>query len=903
MARRNVGSSALEDAEWNKKRFVWIPAVDKSRFESYNLARLSNQINDEEVEVILESNQQKIKVKMSELEPCNPPKFDHVEDMAHLTRLNIPSVLHHLKKRYHDGLIYTYSGLFCVVINPYKQLPIYGEKHMNSYKGKKKHEVQPHVYAVADNAYRDMLQNKSDQSILCTGESGAGKTENTKKVIQHLTHIAGSRQGDGRLEQQILQSNPIMEAFGNAKTIKNDNSSRFGKFIKVNFDQSGIISGATINTYILEKARVINQASEGKERNFHIFYQLAAGADSKLKKELFLDDLSSYPYMSNGKVTVPGMDDAKEFQETVNAMKIMGMKDDEIKGTWEVISSVLMLGNISNSIGSDRSGENAKFNDTDCVDKFCKLSGISVKDFSQALLKPKIKVGPQVVQKSQNADQVKFAIQALAKAIYERLFDWLLKKINASLRENVGRPGLTFIGILDIAGFEIFEKNSFEQLCINLTNERLQQLFNHTLFEKEQQEYQQEGIEWKQVDYALDLVPTIELISHPGQKTTNPGIMNLLDQTCLLRNATSKDFVDSVKNVHSDNAKFIAPKAGQRNFDFAIQHYAGEVKYNADDWPAKNMDQLNDNVVNLLGGSKKQTMKELWPDAKAVQARQKTQMIQQENLSRGMSNKRGGQAGKGLRRTVGSLYNIQLKELMQTLNATQANFVRCIIPNHQKRPGFLDEPLIEGQLRCNGVIEGIRIVRQGYPNRTTFSDFRQRYSILCPNLANSLDPNARSICQKMLDDFELKETTEYKLGHSKVFFKVGVLAELEEKRDQKLEEIIIKLQAKARGYLARKKRVNKSQQERCVKILQRNMAIYLKVKQWQWWHLMNRVKPLLDMRKTEAKVEEAEEKAKKTKEALDEISGKFKNLEKVQLDTKEELEGYRKYKITRRIIL
>jgi len=606
MARNGV-SSAIEDAAWNKKRYMWIPAVDQSRSEAYNLVKMDEGevLNDEEVEVTLESNNQKIAVKISDLEPCNPPKFDSMEDMALLSRLNIPSVLHHLKKRYHNGMIYTYSGLFCVVINPYKQLPIYGEKHMDNYKGKKKHEVPPHVYAVADNSYRDMLQNKSDQSILCTGESGAGKTENTKKVIQHLTRIAGSRQGDGRLEQQILQSNPILEAFGNAKTIKNDNSSRFGKFIKINFDQSGSISGATVNTYILEKARVINQSPEGKERNFHIFYQLAAGADAKLKKELFLDDLSSYSYMSNGDVAIPGMNDADEFRETVEAMKIMGMKAEEIKGCWEVVSSVLMLGNIAKNIGSDRSGENAKFLETDCIDKFCKLSGISVKDFSQALLKPKIKVGPQVVQKSQNANQVKFAIQALAKAIYERLFDWLLKKINSSLRENVGRPGLTFIGILDIAGFEIFEKNSFEQLCINLTNERLQQLFNHTLFEKEQHEYQQEGIEWQEVDYALDLVPTIELISHPGQKTQNPGIMNLLDQTCLLRNATSKDFVDSVKKTHENNPKFIKPKPGQRNFDFAVSHYAGDVQYNADDWPSKNMDQLNDNVVNLLGGSKK----------------------------------------------------------------------------------------------------------------------------------------------------------------------------------------------------------------------------------------------------------------------------------------------------------
>jgi len=442
--------------------------------------------------VELQSSRKKVKVNKNDVQKMNPPKFTKVEDMADLTCLNEASVLHNLTDRYYSGLIYTYSGLFCVVVNPYKFYPIYTDKVIELYKGKKRHEMPPHVFAITDTAYRSMLQDREDQSILCTGESGAGKTENTKKVIQYLAHVAASPKGGkvhgggtvithGELEQQLLQANPILEAFGNAKTVKNDNSSRFGKFIRINFDTSGYIAGANIETYLLEKARVVRQAPN--ERTFHIFYQLLTGANDQLKKELLLEDINKYKYLTNGHQTISNTKDSDEFQATLGAMEIMNISHEDVKSMLRVVSSVMSFGNMEFS--KERSSDQATMPDNTVAQRVCALLGMDIVSFTKALLRPKIKVGRDYVQKAQTKEQVDFAVEALGKAIYERLFRWIVYRINKSL-DRTTRQGASFIGILDIAGFEIFEVNSFEQLCINTTNEKLQQLFNHTMFIKEQ---------------------------------------------------------------------------------------------------------------------------------------------------------------------------------------------------------------------------------------------------------------------------------------------------------------------------------------------------------------------------------------------------------------------------------
>uniref|UniRef100_A0A6G1RDF5 Myosin, heavy chain 9, non-muscle n=1 Tax=Hypotaenidia okinawae TaxID=2861861 RepID=A0A6G1RDF5_9GRUI len=322
---KNIINNPLTQADWAAKKLVWVPS-EKNGFEA---ASLKEEVGDEAI-VELAENGKKVKVNKDDIQKMNPPKFSKVEDMAELTCLNEASVLHNLKERYYSGLIYTYSGLFCVVINPYKNLPIYSEEIVEMYKGKKRHEMPPHIYAITDTAYRSMMQDREDQSILCTGESGAGKTENTKKVIQYLAHVASShksKKDQGELERQLLQANPILEAFGNAKTVKNDNSSRFGKFIRINFDVNGYIVGANIETYLLEKSRAIRQAKE--ERTFHIFYYLLSGAGEHLKTDLLLEPYNKYRFLSNGHVTIPGQQDKDMFQETMEAMRIMGIPDEE----------------------------------------------------------------------------------------------------------------------------------------------------------------------------------------------------------------------------------------------------------------------------------------------------------------------------------------------------------------------------------------------------------------------------------------------------------------------------------------------------------------------------------------------------------------------------------------------
>merc|ERR1719180_185484 len=434
------------------------------------------------VEVEIQETSKKMFVPRDDLQKMNPPKYDKQEDMADLTCLNEASVLHNIKERYYSGLIYTYSGLFCVVVNPYKRLPIYTEKIIEIYKGKKRHEVSPHVFAITDIAYRSMLQDREDQSILCTGESGAGKTENTKKVIQYLAYVAASKPKSntshlptsndgglnfGELEQQLLKANPILEAFGNAKTVKNDNSSRFGKFIRINFDASGYIAGAKIETYLLEKARIIRQAPD--ERTFHIFYQLLTGASQELKNQAILEDARNYTFMTKGAVRVPGIEDVEEFQMTINSMKVMGISDEDMGSIWRVISASLLFGNME--FKQERNSDQATLPDNTVAQKVAHLLGIQVTDLTKAFLKPRIKVGRDYVTKAQTKEQVEFAIEAIAKATYERLFKWIVTRINRSL-DRTKRQGASFIGILDIAGFEIFELNSFEQLCINYTNEK-----------------------------------------------------------------------------------------------------------------------------------------------------------------------------------------------------------------------------------------------------------------------------------------------------------------------------------------------------------------------------------------------------------------------------------------------
>uniref|UniRef100_A0A8C8IBZ7 Myosin heavy chain 10 n=1 Tax=Oncorhynchus tshawytscha TaxID=74940 RepID=A0A8C8IBZ7_ONCTS len=842
---RAVVYNPATQADWTAKKVVWIPS-ERHGFEAASI----KEERGEEVVVELSENGKKAIVNKDDIQKMNPPKFSKVEDMAELTCLNEASVLHNLKDRYYSGLIYTYSGLFCVVINPYKNLPIYSENIIEMYRGKKRHEMPPHIYAISESAYRCMLQGKPPLSLCFVGESGAGKTENTKKVIQYLAHVASSHKGrkdhniPGELERQLLQANPILESFGNAKTVKNDNSSRFVSSKSYTWIQIVLnVTAVLLLVFDLSPPTPV------------------------LSADLLLEGFNNYRFLSNGNITIPGQQDKDNFQETMDAMHIMSFSHEEIVCMLKVVSAVLQFGNVV--FKKERNTDQASMPENTAAQKLCHLLGLNVMEFTRAILSPRIKVGRDYVQKAQTKEQADFAVEALAKATYERLFRWLVHRINKAL-DRTKRQGASFIGILDIAGFEIFELNSFEQMCINYTNEKLQQLFNHTMFILEQEEYQREGIEWSFIDFGLDLQPCIDLIERP---TNPPGVLALLDEECWFPKATDKTFVDKVLQEQGTHPKFQKPRQLKDKADFCIIHYAGRVDYKADEWLMKNMDPLNDNVATLLNQSTDKFVSELWKDVDRIVGLDQVAGMNETAFGAAYKTK------KGMFRTVGQLYKESLTKLMATLRNTNPNFVRCIIPNHEKRAGKLDPHLVLDQLRCNGVLEGIRICRQGFPNRIVFQEFRQRYEILTPNAIPKGFMDGKQACERMIRALEL-DPNLFRIGQSKIFFRAGVLAHLEEERDLKITDIIIYFQSVCRGYLARKAFVKKQQQLNCLKVLQRNCSAYLKLKHWQWWRLFTKVKPLLQVTRQEEEMQAKDDELVKVKEKQTKVEGELVEMER-----------------------
>ena len=757
-------------------------------------------------------------------------------------------MLHNLRQRYYSDLIYTYSGLFCVTINPYRKLPIYSAQVAMAYKGQRRTDMPPHVFAVADQAYRDMLQDRENQSILITGESGAGKTENTKKVIQYFATIT-SNSSEKNIEEQVIQCNPILEAFGNAKTIRNDNSSRFGKFIRVQFTNAGKIAGADIESYLLEKSRVIRQA-EG-ERNYHIMYQLFAGAGAAKLQELLLDEpIDSYPFLSFGKQELTDVDDAAEFQATLHAMETLGFTADEQMDLFRVVAALLNFGKLAFS----GRGEWAELHDTTYVGKVAHLLGLEVPALVKALTRPTIKINNEFTVQGRTAAQVTYSVEALCKATYERLFKWVVCRINKTLDTKSRKQN--FIGVLDIAGFEIFKQNSFEQLCINYTNERLQQFFNHHMFILEQEEYKKENIDWEFVDFGLDLQPCIDLIEK------KIGVLALLDEECLFPKATDRTFVDKVVANLDNMPCFGKPGLGKnRNGDFMIHHYAGTVTYTVDQWLDKNKDPLNDNVIELFTKAKNAFLAHIWTDrtinpAVAPDRRKKgTQFV-----------------------TVSQIHREQLGNLMTTLRTTTPHFIRCIIPNDKKKPGALDAQMVLDQLRCNGVLEGIRICRKGFPSRIVFSEFRQRYSVLAPGAIPTGYVDGRKAAEMLVEALQL-EKSQYRMGTSKVFFRAGVIGQLEQRRDEHLSTLLTGLQAYIRGHLARQRYKILQNQSVAVDIIQRNVRRYLNLRNWPWWKLFTKVKPHLNFARAEDEARERQALLDKAHEALQKEEARRKELE------------------------
>ncbi|XP_035775750.1 myosin heavy chain, muscle-like isoform X27 [Anopheles albimanus] len=842
---------------YDAKKACWVP----DEKEGYLLGEIKATKGDL-VTVGLPGGEEK-NFKKDLLSQVNPPKFEKVEDMADLTYLNEAAVLHNLRQRYYAKLIYTYSGLFCVVINPYKRYPLYTNRCAKMYRGKRRNEVPPHLFAVSDGAYVNMLTNHENQSMLITGESGAGKTENTKKVIAYFATIGASGKKDenaekkGSLEDQVVQTNPVLEAFGNAKTVRNDNSSRFGKFIRIHFTGSGKLAGADIETYLLEKARVISQQS--LERSYHIFYQIMSGSVKGLKELCLLsNNIHDYHIVSQGKTTIPSVDDGEEMQITDEAFNVLGFTQEEKDNIYKITAAVMHMGRMQ--FKQKGREEQAEADGTEDGDRVAKLLGVVTDDLYKNLLKPRIKVGNEFVTKGQNKDQVTNSVGALCKGIFDRVFKWLVKKCNETLDTKQKRA--QFIGVLDIAGFEIFDYNGFEQLCINFTNEKLQQFFNHHMFVLEQEEYKKEGINWAFIDFGMDLLACIELIEKPM------GILSILEEESMFPKATDQTFAEKLMTNHLGKSapfqKPRPPKPGCQAGHFAIGHYAGVVSYNITGWLEKNKDPLNDTVVDQFKKGTNALVVEIFADHPGQSA--------DPAASKGGRGKKG--AGFA---TVSSSYKEQLNNLMTTLKSTQPHFVRCIIPNEMKTAGVVDAHLVMHQLTCNGVLEGIRICRKGFPNRMMYPDFKLRYKILCPHLIK--EPcSPEKVAQIVLAHIQLPEE-QFRMGKTKVFFRAGVLGQMEEFRDERLSKIMSWMQAWCRGYLSRKEFKKMQEQRVALEIVQRNLRKYLKLRTWAWWKLWQKVKPLLNVSRVEDQIAKLEEKATKAQEAFEKEEKMRKELE------------------------
>ncbi|XP_011558103.1 myosin heavy chain, muscle isoform X8 [Plutella xylostella] len=842
---------------YDGKKACWVPD-DKEGFLQGEIKATKGDL----VTVVLPGGETK-DFKKDLVGQVNPPKYEKAEDMSNLTYLNDASVLYNLKQRYYHKLIYTYSGLFCVAINPYKRFPVYTFRCAKLYRGKRRSEVPPHIFAISDGAYVNMLTNHENQSMLITGESGAGKTENTKKVIAYFATVGASQKKDpnaekkGSLEDQVVQTNPVLEAFGNAKTVRNDNSSRFGKFIRIHFGPSGKLAGADIETYLLEKARVISQ--QALERSYHIFYQMMSGSVPGLKELCFLsNDIHDYYNVSQGKITIPGMDDGEECALTDQAFDILGFTQEEKNDVYKITASVMHMGGMKfKQRGRE---EQAEADGMEEGERVAKLLGVDCQDLYKNLLKPRIKVGNEFVTQGRNITQVTNSVGALCKGVFDRLFKWLVKKCNETLDTKQKRQH--FIGVLDIAGFEIFDFNGFEQLCINFTNEKLQQFFNHHMFVLEQEEYKREGINWTFIDFGMDLLACIDLIEKPM------GILSILEEESMFPKATDATFVEKLNNNHlGKSAPYLKPKPpkpGCQAAHFAIGHYAGNVGYNISGWLEKNKDPLNDTVVDQFKKGQNKLLIEIFADHPGQSG--------DAAAAKGGRGKKGGGFA-----TVSSAYKEQLNNLMTTLRSTQPHFVRCIIPNELKQPGLIDSHLVMHQLTCNGVLEGIRICRKGFPNRMVYPDFKLRYKILNPaGVDKESDP--KKIAQVILEATGL-DPESYRIGHTKVFFRAGVLGQMEELRDDRLSKIMSWMQAYIRGYLSRKEFKKIQEQRLALQVVQRNLRKYLQLRTWPWWKLWQKVKPLLNVSRVEDELAKLEEKAAKAQEAFEKEEKLRKELE------------------------
>uniref|UniRef100_A0A674EZV9 Unconventional myosin-Ib n=1 Tax=Salmo trutta TaxID=8032 RepID=A0A674EZV9_SALTR len=700
-----------------------------------------------------------------------------VGDMVLLEPLNEDSFIENLRKRFDHNEIYTYIGSVVISMNPYRSLPIFTPEKVEEYRNRNFYELSPHIYALADEAYRSLRDQDKDQCILITGESGAGKTEASKLVMSYVAAVCGKGQEVNKVKEQLLQSNPVLEAFGNAKTVRNDNSSRFGKYMDIEFDFKGDPLGGVISNYLLEKSRVCKQPRG--ERNFHIFYQLLSGASGDTLTKLKLDrDFSKYNYLSLDSATVNGLDDAASFRTVRNAMQIVGFMEDEVQLVLELVAAVLKLGNIEFKPESRVNGfDESRVKDKNDLKEMCELLGIEQSVLERAFSYRTVEAKMEKVSTTLNVAQAYYARDALAKNLYSRLFSWLVTRINESIK-----VGLV-MGVLDIYGFEIFEDNSFEQFIINYCNEKLQQIFIELTLREEQEEYVREGIEWTNIEYFNNAV-ICDLIEN-----NQNGILAMLDEECLRPGTVTDDtFLDKLNTICAEhqhfesrlskNSKFLTDHSLPHSC-FRIQHYAGKVLYRVEGFVDKNNDLLYRDLSQAMYKATHSLMRQLFPEGNPAKV----------NL------KRPPTAGFQFKASVGGL--------MKNLQTKNPNYIRCIKPNDKKAAHIFTDSLVCHQVRYLGLMENVRVRRAGYAFRQPYEPCLERYKMLCKQTWPHWRGPARDGVEVLLTDCSVP-AEEFAYGRSKIFIRnPRTLFTLEERRRACLEDLATLIQKIYRGWKCR----------------------------------------------------------------------------------------------------
>ncbi|KAG0695254.1 Myosin-IB [Chionoecetes opilio] len=679
-----------------------------------------------------------------------------------------------LKKRYKENLIYTYIGQVVVSVNPYKDLGIYTENHLEKYRNVNFYEVPPHVFAITENAYKAMIAEVADHCILISGESGAGKTEASKQVLRFLAATSLHRREMDRVRDRLLQSNPLLEAFGNAKTNRNDNSSRFGKYMDIEFNFKGDPVGGHILNYLLEKSRVVHQ--EIGERNFHVFYQLLAGAPSHLLEKLHLErNADSYFYLKQGKSGhVDSISDSGDFEAVQHALATLNFTDEEKESIWGILGAILHLGNVS--FKGDDDGL-AKVVDETHVNYCSKLLGCESQELLNALTHRTIEARGDVVTSPLHPEQAVYARDALAKSVYERVFDWLVERINQTLHNTeAGRK--TLLGILDIYGFEIFDRNGFEQFCINYCNEKLQQVFIELTLRSEQDEYRREGIEWEQVEY-FDNKIICDLVEEKHK-----GIISLLDEECLRPGeATDATFLAKMNSHLAKHKHYFSYDTSVNNKvkktinkdEFRLRHYAGDVAYRVQGFLDKNNDLLFRDLKEVMTHTSNLILTAVFP---------------KEELGR---KKRPDTAATQFKNSLGGLMNILMNK--------EPSYIRCIKPNDEKRSYHFNEERVSHQVKYLGLMENLRVRRAGFAYRRQYEVFLHRYKSLCPATWPSYKGQAKDGVHSIVK--HLKYSPEdYRMGRSKLFIRLPrTLFKTEDALQARKAELATKIKAKWKAFV------------------------------------------------------------------------------------------------------